>query len=247
MDKMVVLAGPSCVGKGPLYTALRRFYPQLASRFRQLVLFNDRPPRPGEEEGVHYFFRSRGAIEALRDKEGYVVADVLGDLQALEIAQIQRIIDSGRIPFFEGSPFVPGKLREVGIFDRFPTVSIFLSPLSREEILYLKDPERSVDLNRFITDIQRHKLLHRTQRHKGLLSLKDLENIEKRSNNALLEMRAAWQFDYVIPLHDGEGHENWDAFYYPIGSARKALMAFAALLQGEESPDSEKWNEELLL
>ncbi|MBF0185079.1 MAG: hypothetical protein HQM06_11925 [Magnetococcales bacterium] len=246
MDKMVVLAGPSCVGKGPLFTALRRFYPELASRFRQLVMFNDRTPRPGEEEGIHYFFRPRGFIEALRDKAGYVVADVLGDLQALEIAQIQRIIEAGRIPFFEGSPFVPGKLREVGLFDRFPTLSIFLSPLSREEILYLKDPERSVDLNRFITDVQRHKLLHRTQRQKGLLSLRDLENIEKRSTSALLEMRAAWQFDYVIPLHDGEGHENWDAFYYPIGSARKALLNFAALLQGQEAPDAEQWSEDML-
>ncbi|MBF0097843.1 MAG: hypothetical protein HQM04_03055 [Magnetococcales bacterium] len=247
MDKMVVLAGPSCVGKGPLFTALRRFYPELASRLRQLVLFNDRAPRPGEEEGIHYFFRPRGAIEALRDKEGYVVADVLGDLQALEVAQIERIIASGRIPFFEGSPFVPGKLREVGLFDRFPTLSIFLSPLSREEILYLKDPDRAVDLNRFITDVQRHKLLHRTQRQKGSLSLKDLENIEKRSNNALLEMRAACHFDHVIPLHDGEGHENWDAFYYPIGSARKALLAFVALLQGQATADVEYWGEDVLL
>ncbi|MEO5363205.1 MAG: hypothetical protein H7838_06225 [Magnetococcus sp. DMHC-8] len=243
---MVVLSGPSCVGKGPLFTAFRRFYPALADRFRQLVLFNDRSPRPGEEEGVDYFFRSRSSVEALRDRTGYVVADVRGDLQALEIAQVQRILDTGRIPFFEGNPFVPGKLREFGLFERFPTLSVFLSPLAREEILYLKDPERGVDLNKFIADVQRHKLLHRTQRQKGQLSLRDLENIEKRCNSALLEMREAWQFDHVIPLHDGEGHENWDAYYYPIGSARKALLAFAALLQGQVTVDVEHWTADLI-
>jgi len=246
LNKMVVLSGPSCVGKGPLFTALRRFYPDLAGKFKQLVLFNDRGPRPGEEEGIDYFFRPRGEIEALQNLDGYVMADVRGDLQALEIAQIQRVMDKGQIPFFEGNPFVPGKLREAGLFERFPTLSVFLSPLSKEEIRYFKDPKRGVDLNKFIADIQRHKLLHRTQRQKVLLSLRDLENIEKRCASAFLEIREAWQFDYVIPVHDGEGHHNWDAFYYPIGSARKSLLAFASLLQGEVTADVEQWTEDLL-
>lgn len=246
MNKIVILSGPSCIGKGPLYKALRRFYPDLAGKFRQLVLFNDRSPRPGEEEGVDYFFRPRGEIEALRDRDGYIVADVRGDLQALEVAQIQRIMDAGHIPFFEGNPFVPGRLREAGLFERFPTLSVFLSPLSREEILYFKAPERGVDLNKFVSDVQRHKLLHRTHRQKVHLSLRDFENIEKRCASALLEMREAWKFDYVIPLHDAEGHVNWDAYYYPIGSARKAMVAFASLLQEKIPTDVEQWTEDLI-
>ena len=246
LSKMVVLSGPSCIGKGPLFTALRRFYPELASNFKQLVLFNDRSPRPGEEEGVDYFFRPRKEIEAMRDRDDYVMADVRGDLQALEIAQIQRILDADLTPFFEGNPFVPGKLRDAGLFERFPTLTVFLSPLSKDEILYLKDPKLGVDLNKFVADVQRHKLLHRTQRQKGHLSLKDLENIEKRCTSAFLEMREAWQFDHVIPVHDAEGHLNWDAFYYPIGSARKALIAFASLLKGSDSLGVEQWSEDLL-
>ena len=246
MSRIVVLAGPSCIGKGPLFRAFRRFYPELSEKFQQLVLFNDRSPRPGEDEGVDYFFRPRGEIEALRDQDGYVVADVRGDLQALEIAQIQRIMDDGKIPFFEGNPFVPGKLREAGLFDRFPTLSVFLSPLSKEEILYLKSPERGVDLNKFVSDVQRRKLLHRTKRQKVNLSLKDLENIEKRCASALLEMREAWKFDHVIHLHDAEGNDNWDAFYYPIGSARKAMLTFAALVLNEPTNSVEEWTEDLI-
>ncbi|MBF0180857.1 MAG: hypothetical protein HQM03_12615 [Magnetococcales bacterium] len=247
-NRIVVLAGPSCVGKGPLFRLMRMFHPELMAGFKQLVLFNDRAPRPGEEEGVDYYFRPRGEIEALRGKDGYIVADVRGDLQALEVGQIQRIFDAGQIPFFEGNPFVPGKLREAGLFERFPTVSVFLSPMSREEIVYLKSLPIGVELSKFVSDVQRRKLLHRTTRQKQYLSLRDLENIEKRCSSALTEMREAWKFDYVIPVHDGEGNENWDAFYYPIGSARKAMLAFASLLRGESDPVfvDERWTEDLI-
>ncbi|MBF0124660.1 MAG: hypothetical protein HQL60_04915 [Magnetococcales bacterium] len=248
MGTFVVLAGPSCVGKGPLYGALRRFYPHVANRLQQIILYNDRAIRPGEEDGVDYFFRPRRDIEKLGSDSGHIVVDVRGDLQALEIAQIQRIMEANRDPFFEGNPFVPAKLREYGLFEKFPVLSIFLSPLSCEEILYLKDPARGVDLVGFVTDIQRRKLLHRSTRQKSHLSLKDLENIEKRAASAIVEMREAWKFDYVVPVHDGEGNENWDAFYYPVGSARRALLAVAALLQGDSPPvgTTERWSEDLI-
>jgi guanylate kinase len=155
-------------------------------------------------------------------------------------------MDEGFDPFFEGNPFIPSKLREAGVFDEYPTLSVFLSPLSNDEIIYLKVPERKVDLANFITDVQRLKLLHRTKRQKVNLSLKDFENIEKRAAVAIVEMREAWKFDYVIPLHDAEGNDNWDAFYYPIGDARKALKAFASLLQGETPPGLEQWDKDLI-
>jgi guanylate kinase len=246
MSRFIVLGGPSCVGKGPLYKALKMFYPELGKRLKQLVLYNDRAARPGEEEGVDYFFRPRAEVEELGKSAGHVLAEVRGDLQALEVAQIQRIMDEGFDPFFEGNPFIPGKLREAGVFDEYPSLSAFLSPLSKDEILYLKAPERKVDLVKFITDVQRLKLLHRTKRQKVNLSLKDFENIEKRAAVAIVEMREAWKFDYVIPLHDAEGNDNWDAFYYPIGDARKALEAFASLLQGETRPGPEKWDMDLI-
>ena len=49
---------------------------------------------------------------------------------------------------------------------------------------------------------------------KSIPSLKDLENIERRAAGAYTELKEAWRFEYVIPNHDGEDSENWDAFYY---------------------------------
>jgi guanylate kinase len=125
-------------------------------------------------------------------------------------------------------------------------LAVFLSPLSKEEITDLKAPERNLSLEDLVTDIMRRKLLRRTRRQKGELSARDLDNIERRAGSAYVELQEAWRFDCVIPNHDGEDSENWDAFYYPLGDARKSLKAFVALLNGEVPADVEKWHDDLL-
>ncbi len=246
MPNFVVLSGPSCIGKSPLFAALRRFYPELAQTLKPLVLYNDRDPRPGEQDGVAYHFRPRAEIEALRDDPDFIVIEVRADLQALEIASIQRIVDDGVVAFFEGNQAIPLKLQAAGVLAQFETLSVFLSPLSREEIRYLKDPARRVDLARFVTELQRRKLLHRTERQGLELSQRVRDDIERRAASAIAEMRVAPYFDHVIPLYDGEGHDNWDAFGYPIGSARAALEAFAALLHGKTPAIAERWEADLI-
>jgi guanylate kinase len=225
---------------------LRKFYPDLAGRLKQVVLYNSRDPRPGEQEGVDYYFRSRLEIEELVKKPGYTSAIVRGDLQAIEAASIRAILDQGQDAFFEGNPFIPAKLSELRELQEIPTLRVFLSPLSQDEILFLKDPQQRTNLEKLLTDIMRRKLLRRTKRQKINLSLKDLENIENRVASAIVELREGWKFDFVIPNHDGEDSEHWDAFYYPIGDARKALLAFAALLQGETLSGVEKWEKDLV-
>ena len=60
-------------------------------------------------------------------------------------------------------------------------------------------------------------------------------------------MRMAWRFDAVIPLYNGEGDDNWDAFDYPIGSARAAVEALVALMRGESNPPGvERWESDLV-
>jgi guanylate kinase len=73
-----------------------------------------------------------------------------------------------------------------------------------------------------------------------------LENIETRATSAYVELKEAWHFDYVIPNHDGEDSDNWEAFYYPIGDARKALNEFVAVLEGRVSSEAERWEQDLI-
>lgn len=61
---LIVLSGPSGVGKS---TVLRRLVDRYADRLRLSVSATTRPPRPGEVEGVDYYFLSD--VEFARRRE----------------------------------------------------------------------------------------------------------------------------------------------------------------------------------
>jgi guanylate kinase len=245
MGRLVVLSGPSCVGKGPLFAALKKFYPELTNGLRKFVLYDSRSPRPGEVDGVDFHFRTRETIERLRGKEGFTVFEVRGDLQAMDSRQLEQVLATSDA-FFDGNPFIGSGLMDFVAKHRIECLSVFLSPLTQQEIVELKSPDRNVHLPDFLTDVMRRKLLRRTARQRGILSLRDLENIEIRAKSAYEEIRQAWRFDHVIPNHDGEDSEHWDAFYYPIGDAREALLAFASILDGRSTIRVEKWSSDLV-
>jgi guanylate kinase len=196
-------------------------------------------------DGMDYHFRPRNEIEKLEKMEGFVVMDVRGDLQALDLKELQQSLSKGDV-LFEGNPFVGLVLLTHPSLVGVRRLSIFMSPLSRDEILYLKAAGPAVSLPDLVTDVMRRKLLRRTRRHKGEMSLKDLENIERRASSAYNELKDAHHFQYVIPNHDGEDSENWDAFYYPLGDARIALKAFVSLLNNEAPSGTEKWGKDLV-
>ena len=63
MARLTVLSGPSGVGKRTVITALRRSYPDVWVS----VSCTTRAPRPGEREGVDYYFVDRDAFEKMID------------------------------------------------------------------------------------------------------------------------------------------------------------------------------------
>ncbi|WP_026818389.1 guanylate kinase [Arthrobacter castelli] len=58
---LTVLAGPTAVGKGTVSTYIRDHYPHV----RLSISATTRAPRPGEEDGVHYFFVTPGRFDEL--------------------------------------------------------------------------------------------------------------------------------------------------------------------------------------
>ena len=58
---LIVLVGPSGVGKGTLAVELRA---RLGPRAVASISATTRPPRTGERHGEHYFFMERGAFES---------------------------------------------------------------------------------------------------------------------------------------------------------------------------------------
>lgn len=243
--RLIIFSGPSCVGKSPLAKTLAKFYPELYSRMKPLVLYNSRQPRPAEIDGIDYHFRTRDEIEKYRNDNRFIVMDVRGDLQALNISELSDSLKQNNI-LFEGNPFIGKILLTNPLLQDTKKLSIFMSPVSRDEILFLRSVKPAVSLPDLITDIMRSKLMRRTRLQKGALSLSDLGNIEKRAKSAYTELKDAHYFQYVIPNHDGEDSDNWNAFYHPLGDARKALLTFAALLEGKQGLNEETWEQNLV-
>ncbi|HPZ61892.1 MAG TPA: hypothetical protein PLC96_07955, partial [Bacteroidales bacterium] len=170
--------------------------------------------------------------------------DVRDDIQALDINELVNNLHTNNL-IFEGNPFVGSELIKTKLLRDVERLSIFISPLSLDEILFFKNNENII-LSELITDLMRRKLLKRAQKQKGILSIKDLENIETRAKSAYEELKLATHFDFIVPNHDGEDSDHWDTFYYPIGDARKTLMALVDLLENNKSSYAEKWNKNLL-
>jgi guanylate kinase len=242
--RLVVLSGPSCIGKSPLAKALAQFHPNLHEKLQPLVLYNSRSPRPGEKDGQDYHFRRREEIENLREKQNFVVMEVRGDLQAFDLKELKGSLRKGDV-LFEGNPFIGCTLLTHPKLNKVERLSVFISPLSRQELSFLKE-QSGVDLESLVTDIMRRKLLRRMQRQKGLLSQKDLEEVERRAKSAFRELAMAHHFEHVIANHDGEDSENWSAFYFPLGDAGRTLNIFAQLLKGQRAEGTETWEKDFI-
>ena len=63
-SRLIVLAGPTAVGKGTVAAAVRETHPEVWIS----VSATTRPPRPGEENGVHYWFVSDEEFDAMIER-----------------------------------------------------------------------------------------------------------------------------------------------------------------------------------
>lgn len=243
MGRFILLSGPSCVGKGPLFRTILRLDKDLREKVQKIVLYNDRERRLGEVDGEDYHFRSPEEVSGLPTSDFVKVnlgSDAKPNWQALELAALEKARSSGLIAFLEAHYTIVERLQDMGMAEESSTSSVFISPLSKAEIKELKT-RSDVKLPDFVTSVMRRKLLRRTLRSKGILSLPDLEDIEKRAGRAPKELAHAHRYNHIIPNHDGENNDNWEQHYYPLGDARTAYMAFRAILRAEQPQGTETW------
>ena len=65
---LIVVSGPAGVGKGTVDAALMAKHPEI----RMSVSATTRAPRPGEIEGVHYFFRTKEEFDRMIEENAFL-------------------------------------------------------------------------------------------------------------------------------------------------------------------------------
>ncbi|MDR2711418.1 MAG: guanylate kinase [Burkholderiales bacterium] len=90
---LFVLAAPSGAGKTSLVNALLDSEPGI----RLSVSYTTRPPRPGEEDGIHYHFVDDARFQELRAAGEFLEdAQVYGHWYATSAAWIKQQVDAGQ-------------------------------------------------------------------------------------------------------------------------------------------------------
>lgn len=119
---LIVLSGPSGVGKG---TVRKAIFESEGNEFKYSISMTTRKKRIGEIEGVDYFFRTREEFEELiAAGEMLEYAEYVGNYYGTPLSYVQKTLDEGKDVFLEievqGAQQVKEKVPD-GVF-------IFLTP-----------------------------------------------------------------------------------------------------------------------
>lgn len=125
---LIVLSGPSGVGKG---TVRKAIFESDDNDFQYSVSMTTRNKREGEIEGVDYYFRTREEFEALIEAgEMLEYAEYVGNYYGTPLSYVQKTLDQGKDIFLEievqGAKQVKEKVPD-GVF-------IFLTPPDLAEL-----------------------------------------------------------------------------------------------------------------
>jgi guanylate kinase len=127
--QLVIISGPSGVGKDTIIEAMRRL--PTAAAYHYVVTCTTRPPRPGEVDGIHYRFLTPEAFAAMRDEDGFLEwAEVHGNWYGTPRDSVRAALAAGRDVVLkidvQGAETVKKKVPEA--------LLIFLVPPSMQEL-----------------------------------------------------------------------------------------------------------------
>lgn len=125
---LIVISGPSGVGKGTLVKQLAKLMPEL----QLSISVTTRSPRPGEENGKHYFFRTEEQFqEMVKNGDLLEYAQFVNGLfYGTPRAYVEEKIAAGQDVLLEID--VKGAIQ---VKERWPTgVYIFILPPTMEEL-----------------------------------------------------------------------------------------------------------------
>eukprot|EP00759_Apiculatamorpha_spiralis_P018097 PhF_6_TR24413/c1_g1_i1/m.33778/K00942/E2.7.4.8, gmk; guanylate kinase len=134
---ILMIAGPSGVGKGTIIAKLRQDFPNL---FGTRISHTSRLPRKNEVDGVHYHFRKREEIEELIKQGLFMESTVVhGELYGTSKESVRKVLEENKICIFD---ITAAAVETISTYntaqpekDRFQTRSMFLRPPDMSDLM----------------------------------------------------------------------------------------------------------------
>lgn len=125
--RILIVSGPSGVGKGTVLKELMKRHPNL----RFSVSATTRAPRPGEIDGVHYRFLDKACFEDMIQRDALLeYAGYAGNYYGTPLEPVEEALEQGVSVILEIE--VQGALKVME--RRKDAISIFIGPPSYEEL-----------------------------------------------------------------------------------------------------------------
>src|SRR5689334_15018289 len=127
MGRLVILSGPSGVGKDTVLAAWQSSNP----RVQRVVAYTTRAPRAGEQNGVDYHFVSRARFDELVEANAFLEHKIVhGNYYATPLADMEAMLNAGKIAVLKID--VQGAMEAMRL--RPDALSIFLLPPNVEDL-----------------------------------------------------------------------------------------------------------------
>jgi guanylate kinase len=125
--KLVILSGPSGVGKDTVLVAWTKANPKVV----RVISYTTRPIRPGETDGIDYHFVDRDRFLELVGEGAFLeFKEVHGNLYATPLADMNALLEAGKIAVLK----IDVQGAQTAMEKRPDALTIFLLPPSHEEL-----------------------------------------------------------------------------------------------------------------
>jgi guanylate kinase len=232
--QLIILSGPSCVGKTPLLKTVRSLRPDLAMAMP--VLYSSRKPRPNEQEGIDYYFRQEDEIGAL-SSDRFIIGRARSVLQAVDLQQIAELFAQQALIVIEIYPTIGRLFLDHPAVQRwsadFRLRTVFISPADEQEIQAVQFQMKFESPQEATAAIMLPKLISRSQQQGKILSPKEVADLQLRASRAYDEILMGKAYEEFIVNHDGEDSIHW-RYQPPIGDAGRTLQRFVNILSGQD-------------
>ena len=182
---LIVLSGPSGVGKGTVRAAI---FSKGEQKFVYSISATTRKPRTGETDGVDYFFKTREEFEQMiQNKQLLEYAEYVGNYYGTPLEYVENTLATGKDVFLEIDVQGAIQVRELmpdGVF-------IFLTPPDLNE-LESRIVNRGTDSDEVIA-----KRMKTAREELELMKYYDYSVVNDTVNNAVQKIEAIIQTEHL--------------------------------------------------